>query len=246
MPAPTVSLEAFLDGAAGAGWRAVGLDVYSLGDRDVAHLPEQLHRRGLTCSDVGVLPLGTADVVSAARRLASLGEASSAQLCIAAFGAELDPDRAATELRECVEILGASGIRVALEFASYGGLRRLDDAIDLCEAIGWKRCGVLVDTWHFFRTGEPWAALEWLNGDQIALVHVNDGPADAAADLVHESRFGRLPVGAGAFHLADFVAALDSYSGPFSSEVLSDAIRLRPVTEGARTLLAAIARNWPG
>ena len=151
-----------------------------------------------------------------------------------------------SELRECAQILGGSGIRVALEFASYGGMTRLDGAADLCEAVGWERCGVLVDTWHFFRTGAPWAALERLSAEQIALVHVNDGPVDAAADLVHESRFGRLPVGAGAFPLADFVAALGSYAGPFSSEVLSDTIRHRPVAEGARTLLAAIERGWPG
>jgi sugar phosphate isomerase/epimerase len=244
---PTVSLEAFLDGAAAAGWRTVGLDVFSLGERRVDDLAEQLHRRGLTCSDVGVLPLGTPDVRGAApaRRLASLGAALSAPVCIAAFFAELGRGRAASDLRACGEILGAAGIRLALEFASYGALTRLDDAIDLCEAVGWERCGVLVDTWHFFRTGEPWAALERLGTDQIALIHVNDGAVVAADDLVHEGRFGRLPVGAGAFPLAEFVCALGGYSGFFSSEVLSDTIRLRPVVEGARTLLAGIERSWP-
>ena len=116
----------------------------------------------------------------------------------------------------------------------------------LCDSVGWEQCGVLVDTWHFFRTDEPWRALEALSGGQIALVHINDGPLDATADLVHESRFGRLPVGAGAFPLTRFVAALGGYSGPFSSEVLSDAIRLRPVAEGARVVRAGIERGWPG
>jgi len=136
-------------------------------------------------------------------------------------------------------------MRIALEFASYGGLTRLDDAVDLCDAVGWDRCGVLVDTWHFFRTGAPWAALEALDADRIALVHVNDGPADASADVVRESRFGRLPLGAGAFPVARFAAALGGYSGPFSSEVLSDAIRLGPVAGGARTLLDGVERTWP-
>jgi len=240
-----VSLETFLDGAAAAGWRSIGLDALSVGERRVDDLAEQLDRRGLTCSDVGVLLLGTPDLSSAARRIASIGQAAAAPLCIAAFSARLDHDRAVGDLRECAEILGASGIRLALEFACYGGLTRLDDAIELCAAVGWERCGVLVDTWHFFRTGEPWAALQRLSADQIALVHVNDGPVAAAEDLVYEGRFGRLPVGAGAFPLAEFVAAVGGYSGVFSSEVLSDAIRLRPVAEGARTLLAAIERSWP-
>jgi sugar phosphate isomerase/epimerase len=202
--------------------------------------------RGLTCSDVGVLPVGAADVGTAARRLAALGEATSARLCIAAFFADVDRARAIRELRRCADLLDASGIRIALEFTSYGGLTRLADAADLCDAVGWHRCGVLVDTWHFFRTDAPWAALEALGADQIALVHVNDGPAAAADDRILESRFGRLPVGAGSFPLTQFGAALGSYSGPFSSEVLSDTIRLRPVAEGARTLLAGIERSWPG
>jgi sugar phosphate isomerase/epimerase len=241
-----VTLEQFLDGAAAAGWRTVGLDDYTLHGRAVDDLAEQLRSRGLTCSDVGVLPLGAPDVLDAARRLAAIGEASGAPVCIAAVAGEIDRADAGRELRACTEILDASGIRLALEFVSFGGLTRLDDAIDLCDDAGWDRCGLLVDTWHFFRTDAPWHALARLAPEQIALVHINDGPAAPAADAVHESRFGRLPLGAGAFPLQEFAAALGRYSGPLSSEVLSDAIRLAPVAAGARVVREGIERSWPG
>jgi sugar phosphate isomerase/epimerase len=244
-PVPTVSLDEFLDGAAAAGWRRVGLDDITISGLPVGDLGEQLRRRDLSCSDVGVLPVGTPEVLRAATRLATIGEAAGASICIAAFFAEIDRPRAVRELRECSEILGAAGMRVALEFASYGGLTRFAVAVELCDAVGWEGCGVLVDTWHFFRTDAPWAVLEALDAEQIALVHVNDGPEERGDDPVREGRFGRLPAGAGGFPLAEFAAALGGYSGPVSSEVLSDAIRLRPVAEGARVLLAGIERSWP-
>ena len=47
------------------------------------------------------------------------------------------------------------------------------------------------------------------------------------------------------FPLADFAQALGDYRGTLSTEVLSDAIRLRPPEESARVLLQALERSWP-
>ena len=136
-----------------------------------------LDERGLACTDVGVLPIGTAAVDEVAEKLAGLVAATGAPICIAAFFAPVERARAVAELARCAETLGQAGARLALEFAAYGGLTRLADAVSLCEEVGWGRCGVLIDTWHFFRTDAPWDVLRSLAGEQIALVHVNDGPA---------------------------------------------------------------------
>ena len=143
-------------------------------------------------------------------------------------------------------MLDEAGLRIALEFAPYGGLRTLSDAIDVCAAVGWERCGLLVDTWHFFRSGEPWQLLRSLDADQIALVHVNDAPA-MERELVFESRFRRLPPGSGTFPLAAFADALAAvgYDGVVSIEVLSSALRRRPPADGARELLESLHRSWP-
>lgn len=247
-PRPGQSLAAFLDGAAAAGFARVGLDTFTLGDHDPVRVAGMLEERGLTCSDVGVLPIGTPTVDGLARVLAGLAAATGAPVCIAALFAPADRAQVVAELERCADTLGRSGARLALEFASYGGLTRFAEAVSLCEEVGWDRCGVLVDTWHFFRTGAPWDVLRSLRGEQIALVHVNDGPAAAASDLVREGRFGRLPVGAGAFPLAEFAAALDSagYDGPLSTEVLSDDVRSRAPEEGARLLFASLRDGWSG
>jgi len=251
-PAPGWPLDDILDGAAAAGFAVVGLDLYTLrGDAEaggsIDELAARLGSRQLACSDVGVLPIGTPEVRATAETLAHVASVTGAPICIAAFFAPVDHARAIAELKDCADVLAESGARLALEFASYGGLTRLADAVALCEGVGWERCGLLVDTWHFFRTDSPWPVLRSLDGEQIALVHVNDGPAAAGDDAVFDGRFRRLPVGAGSFPLTEFAGALDDagYRGTFSTEVLSDEIRTAPPAAGARLLLTALQECWP-
>jgi sugar phosphate isomerase/epimerase len=60
------------------------------------------------------------------------------------------------ELDRAAEVLSAAGVRLALEFASYSPLDSLAATVAVCERIGWERCGVLLDAWHFFMSGAPW------------------------------------------------------------------------------------------
>jgi sugar phosphate isomerase/epimerase len=247
-PVPGWPLGDVLDAAASAGFPAVGLDLYTLRSHDGAidELAAALGPRGLACSDVGVLPIGTPELRAAAETLARVASATAAPTCIAAFFTPVPHAQAVAELKQSSEIIADAGARLALEFASYGGLTRLADAVAICEAVGWDRCGLLVDTWHFFRTDSPWPVLRSLDGEQIALVHVNDGGAPASADAVYEGRFRRLPMGAGSFPLTEFASALDDigYRGTLSTEVLSDDIRGAPPAAGARLLLTALRECW--
>ena len=212
-----------------------------------AGLAAALAARDLVCSDVGVLVLGTAGVRDATDRLARIATAVGAPLCIAAVPRPIPRDEAIRQLDAAAATLSQAGVRIALEFAAYGGLTRLADAVALCEAVGWERCGLLVDTWHFFRSGEPWSLLRSLDGDRVALVHVNDGARTGNGDPVAESRFQRLPPGAGEFPLDAFAAVLDEigYGGALAVEVLSDDVRLLPPRIGARLLLASLTEAWP-
>jgi 4-hydroxyphenylpyruvate dioxygenase len=229
-----------LDAAASAGFTRVGLDVFSArGHRD---LRAALDGRGLACSDAGVLLVGEADVRDSAEELARLVEEVGAPVCIAALPVPLPRDVAARQVSAAADVLARAGARAALEFAAYGGLTRLRDAVELCEAVGWEGCGLLIDAWHFFRTDEPWELLRSLDGDKIALVHVDDGAAESHMDPVIDGRFRRLPPGAGDFALADLATSLDEigYGGSLSVEVLSDDVRERPPAEGAHLLAAAL------
>jgi sugar phosphate isomerase/epimerase len=249
---PEWPLETILDGAATAGFRGIGLDRYTVAEYAaggrVDRLAELLQERRLACTDVGVLPVGSPDVAGAAEELARLAATTGAPACLAAHFAPASNEQAVRELRAAAEVLAEAGTRIALEFVAYGPLRTLVEASELCEAVGWERCGLLVDTWHVFRGKQSLSLLRSLDGKQIAIVHVNDGALHPASDAVSEGRFGRLPVGAGAFPLGQFASALEAtgYRGAISAEVLSAELRARPPEEGARRLMQSLRESWPG
>ena len=141
--------------------------------------------------------------------------------------------------------MDAAGVRLALEFASYGSLKTLEEAIGLCAQVGWRRCGLLLDSWHFFRGGAPWVTLESLEGRQVALVHLNDGPQMIGSDLVHDSRFCRLPPGEGSFDLDRFLDVLSKvgYDGMISLEVLSSRIAGASPAAATAELMAALEKG---
>jgi sugar phosphate isomerase/epimerase len=249
-PTPAWTLEEVLDGIAAAGFAGVGLDHYTVGafvraGGRVDDLGRMLRTRGLSCTDVGVVPLGDGDVVDAAHELARVARATGATLCIAALLQPIDDAVAIRQLDAAAEPLAGAGVRLAFEFTAYGHTRTLADAIRICGAVGWERCGLLVDTWHVFRGGEPMSLLRSVDGEQVALVHVNDGPSPSEIDPVFEGRFRRLAPGTGTFALDAFAAALDEigYRGPISVEVLSSELRMLPPAEGARQLMRSL-RAW--
>jgi sugar phosphate isomerase/epimerase len=240
-------LDEILAGAAAAGFDAVGLDLLTVREYVRAggrldDVPALLGAHGLRCTDVGVLAVD-GPAPADATELAALARAVEAPLCIVAWSVASGIEG----LLAAADVVSAAGARLALEFVPYGGMPSLPQAIAACEAVGWDRCGLLVDTWHFFRSGAAWPQLRALEAGQIALVHVNDGPASAGADLMFESRSRRLPLGAGTFAVAEFLEAIEAngYDGPISAEVLSSTLRARPPADGARTLMDALRAYWP-
>jgi sugar phosphate isomerase/epimerase len=240
---PVFGLTEILDGVAEAGFGAVGLDDVTIGDLAAADVAEALHARGLSCSDVGVLRAGDVqETESSARRLAGLAAATGAKTCIAIV-ADPAPRDPLASLEVAARTLDEAGVRLTLELASYGSLTALPEAIELCAAVGWTRCGLLLDSWHVFHGGITWPALEALDGSHVALVHLNDAPHVPGADPVHESRFRRLPPGEGTFDLERFLDVLSGigYEGAISLEVLSSRLAATAPAVAALELMVAVA-----
>jgi sugar phosphate isomerase/epimerase len=242
-PAPAWPLDTVLDGVAAAGFDAIGLDHYSVGDRDADALAAALGARGLACSDVGIVALGMLERAGV-ERLAAAASTLGANLCIAGLYRPLSHDDAVRDLRAATEVLAPAGIRIAFEFSAYGNATTLAQAVRLCEDVGWERCGLLVDAWHVFRGGESLADIAALEGGRIALVHVDDGAGEPLADGMYEGRFHRLLPGTGSFDLDGFFDALEAagYDGPVCLEVLSDELRTLPPDEAAARLRRSVTR----
>jgi sugar phosphate isomerase/epimerase len=247
-PAPVWPLREVLHGIAAAGSPGAGVD-----DRTVAAFLRQgetvdgvaalLGRLALRCTDVGILHVGDGDTAALADSLARLARTLGADTCIAAFAA---PPSAPLldELRRSADVLAGAGVRLALEFAPYGPVRTLAEAVSVCERVGWDRCGLLIDIWHVVRSGVRWHRLGALRADQIALVHLSDAPEPLGTDQRFESRFRRLPPGTGSFPTVQFLRTLEriGYEGVVSAEVLSSELRALPPAVGAGRLVESMRR----
>jgi sugar phosphate isomerase/epimerase len=244
---PSASLQDVVRAVADAGSENIGLDDVSVGPEGIDDAVALLRANGLTCTDVGVLRVGSGASTAAAEWLARLAKRTGARICIAAFTASPDDETVVRELDRAAAILSAGGARLALEFVPYSPLDSLAATVVLCERIGWERCGVLLDSWHFCKSGAPWAELRALGPDQVALVHLSDAPKPVSADLRRESRFRRVPPGAGTLPLSELVTTLREigYTGVVSAEVLSADIRAMPPAAGARLLADALHATWP-
>ena len=124
-------------------------------------------------------------------------------MCIAGRWSRLSRGVALVEnLAQCAAIMGEHGCQLAVEFTPRytGGF--VAEATDLCAAIGWERCRLVIDALHFFRSGAPWAELAELSAEQIAVVQWADAPATARRPLIEESRHGRLLPGDGGLDLS--------------------------------------------
>lgn len=235
----------FLAAAASAGFEGVGLDTVTVARflQDgcaLDDLTELMHGHGLACTDVGVLVADGPHAETDAALLAELAAATRAGVCITVFDSRPSPASLAA-LERSSNALAQSGARLALEFVGYTGVPTAQDALDVCGAVGWERCGVLLDSWHFFRGGAPWELLRSLTGERLALVHVNDG-GPPERDPVLESRHRRLPAGRGSFPLGELAGMLAElgYAGAVSAEVLSDELRGLPLAAAARELMASL------
>lgn len=241
-----LSAAAVLDTAVAAGFPAVGIDRFTASNVEPLRLAELFAGSGLRCSEVGVLAVAGSGNLTQCRRLAAMASATGATLCVTTSTIEPGPVLV-RELSRCAEVLEEAGARIALEFLPYSPLATLTDAIDICTQVGWERCGLLLDSWHFFRSGSPWAVLDQLTAQQIGLIQINDAPPPIGPDAQFESRYRRVAPGDGTHDIARFVAAImaTGFTGPISPEVLSATlIQLHP-TAFAISLMESLHRVWP-
>jgi sugar phosphate isomerase/epimerase len=125
---------------------------------------------------------------------------------------------------------------VHLEFLPWTQVSDAFAALEIAEAAGRPNGGVMLDTWHHFRSGIPDARLRELPGARILGVQLSDAPAAPEADPVDETLHRRLLPGEGAIDLRGIAAILEEIGAPapFGVEVFSDVLAALPPLEAAR------------
>lgn len=164
------------------------------------------------------------------------------------YGVDLGLDRAAAGFARACDLAAEHGLRVTLEFLPWTGVATLGAAIEIVRAADRPNGGVLVDSWHLFRSGATLADLAAVPGDLVGYVQIDDAPAAAEADMMDETTHRRLVPGDGELDLVGFVRTLGAigYAGPIGVEVYSDELAAQPPATaaqrcavGTRRILAA-------
>lgn len=160
------------------------------------------------------------------------------------YGRQVEPDVAAEAFARACDLAAEHGLLVHLEFLPWGGVPDLESAAEIVARADRRNGGILVDSWHFFRSGSTLATLRELPGDRILGVQLDDAPAQPEADLAEETQHRRLLPGEGSFDLVGLVRTLDEIGSraPLGVEVLSDELAGRPVEEVARETANATRR----
>ncbi len=102
----------------------------------------------------------------------------------------------------------AVGTNVHLEFMPMLPIDDLSAGWSIVSGADRPNGGLLVDTWHIFRSGSDLALLEDIPGERIFGVQIADGPAEGGGDLGQET-FHRLMPGDGSFDLSALLRILD-------------------------------------
>jgi sugar phosphate isomerase/epimerase len=139
-------------------------------------------------------------------------------------------------------------LTVALEFMPFGGLPDLAAAWDIVRRADQPNAGLIVDAWHWARSGAVAADLTDVPAGRIAVIQVADVGEEPMSDLRQETLHHRLPPGRGSGDVAGLLRALHDHgvTAPVSVEVMSDELLAAgpdstalQVMSGAAAVLAA-------
>jgi len=177
------------------------------------------------------------------RRAAGLG---CSRLMSPVDRAQGDIGRAATSVREVGDLAAAHGLRLAVEFNSQANqLNTLVRMREVLARAAHPAVGLLLDTYHLWRSGTTLEELSDVAPSEIAYVQFSDVPRQGLeAGMVTD----RLPPGRGVVPFREFFALVRTkgYRDALSYEAPNAAAWARPAEEVAREALAATRAVLPG
>jgi sugar phosphate isomerase/epimerase len=209
-----------------------GLAVWLPDHRPPASLPSELARLLADATPERLVPIA-----------AAVGARSIT--VIEFFGRGVDDlDEAAESFARACDLAAEYGVLLHLEFLPWAGIPDLATAAEIVRRAGRPNGGLLVDSWHLYRSGSTLEELSAIPGDLVMAVQLDDAPARPEPDLADETEHRRLLPGEGSFDLVGLVRTLDEIGSraPLGVEVLSDELARRPVDEIARRTAEATRR----
>ncbi|MGH2852441.1 MAG: sugar phosphate isomerase/epimerase family protein [Solirubrobacteraceae bacterium] len=157
---------------------------------------------------------------------------------LALFDDLVEPVSAAAAFASVCDRAAERDLRLALEFIPGSGIPDLRCAWEIVRRSDRANGGLMLDSWHFFRSDPDFELLAAIPPDRVFAIQLDDAPAEPAADLAHESLHERLIPGDGELDLARFTRILLDGGTPqlIGPEVFSDATAELPASQLGRLL----------
>ncbi|HEX4435151.1 MAG TPA: sugar phosphate isomerase/epimerase [Acidimicrobiales bacterium] len=159
------------------------------------------------------------------------------------FGGSWSLDEAAAAFAGLCDRAAEHGLLVHLEFLPWSRIPDLATAWQVVHTADRPNGGVMLDAWHFFRSGSDSELLRSIPGESLLGIQLCDAPETPEPDLLHATLHERLLPGDGELALATLLADLRATgtTAPLGVEVFSDVLyALDPVEVGR---LAGAARD---
>jgi sugar phosphate isomerase/epimerase len=154
------------------------------------------------------------------------------------FGGDWSVDDAAAAFAGLCDRAADHGLLVHLEFLPWSRIPNCTAAWEIVRRAGRSNGGVLVDSWHFFRSGADFDGLRAIPGDRVLGLQLDDAPVAPEADLPTASLHERQLPGEGELDLPELLRTLREIgaAAPIGVEVFSDDLHaLDPAEAGRRT-----------
>jgi sugar phosphate isomerase/epimerase len=247
----TVGLESPIpdrvDAALAAGCGRVGVSPADVAEAGVgsADLGRSIRDRGLDLVLDPVMGWHGGAPMDNGGRYASIGPDEALRMAealgavsvsvIGPFDASDMSDDLADRFAQFCDSAAGFGAQVHLEFMPMSAVADLTAAWTIVQGANRPNGGLLLDTWHFFRSSSDLALLESIPGDRIFAVQVSDASAMPSGSLGDET-FHRLLPGDGELDLPSVLRIVQRNGGLrwVGPEVISPDLAAMPSVDAAR------------
>jgi len=157
-------------------------------------------------------------------------------------------------LRDAARVLDDHGMRLGLEYVGpktlwasrrYQFVHTMAEMKDLLGEIGTSNVGFVLDSWHWYTSGETRSDLLTLRARQVISVDLNDAPVGIPVDQQVDGK-RELPAATGVIDVKSFLGALKEigYDGPVRAEPFNEAVRRMPPDQAITATKAALDKAF--
>src|SRR4029078_7080625 len=156
-------------------------------------------------------------------------------------GPPVSLDNAAKYYRDALEMGEKMGVQPLLElWGTHPVLGPLSHGISTTVAAGRPDASLLLDVFHLYKSGTPFAALKQINGAALQVMHLNDYPQAADSSTLNDGN--RIYPGDGVAPLRQIFRDMrdNGFRGYFSLELFNKEYWAKSADENLKTAMEKI------